>query len=577
MKISSKFVRILVVALTVIGVIIPLAGCATTASTSTPVSQTAKVLRGNLIQDITASGNLALSHTEDVAVQISGTTQDPITVQEVLVNAGDSVKTGDVLAKLDTTALEKKITDQERAVQTAEQALKTAKDALNKAKQDGDYQISSAELDLETATINFNKLNYPFSYSTFAFDVPQATMEIRIAQEQLKNAKAGLAADPNSDAYSTALDLYYLAMQNLSSAQDRLAKGLPLQTTADNTTAISKTVSDYLAARSAKIAMDKAQHSLDQAKDNVDTSISKAQQTLDNANQDLSDAQNTLSEYKDDLTRVTIVAPFDGFVAAVNVTGGAEVKKGNIIATIAEPTKFKADIMVGERDLIHVNEGSYATIQPDAISGLMLPAKVTYISPTATISSGVVNYKVTVEVDSTQSITLRQGTETTSSGQIPSTSSNQTPSAPRQTPSFSGQVPSSNQTSGRQFSGMGGMSFQNSTGASNQATTATQTNELREGMTITVSVIAAQRNNVLLVPKSAITTSSAGSQVTVLNNEVSEKRTVTTGISNWQYTEITSGLNEGETISVPISSGTSNQRQGNVMFVPGVGGAMGGR
>ena len=57
--------------------------------------QVVTVQRGNLVIDITAVGNLALSCTEDLAFEIAGT------VEEVLVEEADSVEEGQVLAKLD--------------------------------------------------------------------------------------------------------------------------------------------------------------------------------------------------------------------------------------------------------------------------------------------------------------------------------------------------------------------------------------------------------------------------------------------------------------------------------------------
>jgi len=57
---------------------------------SAPVSenQVVAVQRGDLTIDITGSGNLVLSLTEDLAFEISGT------VEEVMVEEGESVEEG---------------------------------------------------------------------------------------------------------------------------------------------------------------------------------------------------------------------------------------------------------------------------------------------------------------------------------------------------------------------------------------------------------------------------------------------------------------------------------------------------
>jgi hypothetical protein len=54
-----------------------------------------------------------------------------------------------------------------------------------------------------------------------------------------------------------------------------------------------------------------------------------------------------------------------------------------------------------------------------------------------------------------------------------------------------------------------------------------------------------------------------------------EERAVTTGISNWQYTEVTDGLSESEQVVVPegtTATTTTTQQGGNRVFIPGMGG-----
>ena len=64
-----------------------------------------------------------------------------------------------------------------------------------------------------------------------------------------------------------------------------------------------------------------------------------------------------------------------------------------------------------------------------------------------------------------------------------------------------------------------------------------------------MSLILSQANNVLLVPNTAITKSGGQSTVNVMTgNNTIEKRTVQTGLSDYQNTQVTSGLNEGEKI-----------------------------
>ena len=103
--------------------------------------------------------------------------------------------------------------------------------------------------------------------------------------------------------------------------------------------------------------------------------------------------------------------------------------------------------------------------------------------------------------------------------------------------------------------------------------------QLAEGMTITLSLIVEERKDVLLVPNSAITMQGRQAYVQVLLPDGTiEERAITTGISNWQYTEVTEGLSEGEQVIVPQGTATTPttpqqwQRQpgGIVPGIPGM-------
>jgi len=389
-----------VVALTVISVVKP-------GSTPALQYQTATVQGGNLTVEISGSGNLALSSTEDVTFEMAGT------VQEVLVEEGDSVEEGQVLARLDTS--------------------------------EWDDELTSLELSLLQAKIN------------------------------LENAELALS---NTECCSTDRDIKKLQVE--------LAEG-----------------------------------------------------RFEEAEEALEEASEASPE---------VVAPFSGFITNVSISGGDEVKKGTIAMTLADPDKFEVDILVSEMDIFEVEKGGRATLQADAISGISFPATVTYISPTATIQSGVVNYEVTIEVGSLSGIT---------------------------------QMPSSGMTLPEGFTLPEGYTppegFTPPTGQGNssvpQLVGMFQTIELREGLTVTANIIVDERVNVLLVPNGAITTQGWQSYVEVLlPNGTIESRAIRTGITDYVNTEVTDGLSEGEEVIVPQGTTTTTQQDGpgNGMF-PGSG------
>ena len=211
--------------------------------------------------------------------------------------------------------------------------------------------------------------------------------------------------------------------------------------------------------------------------------------------------------------------------------------------------------MVSEMDILQVKMGGAAQVQVAAISGLTLSANVTAISPTATIQSGVVNYKVTVEVASMESIMQqRQAARQEAAQQSDNTTA----------------------TRNRPTTGQGGSGQTRQGGQSTTVPATVPSNlQLKDGLTVTVSILLEQRNNVLQVPNTAITRQGGKSYVKVSNaGGTIEDREIKTGISNWQYTEVTEGLKEGEKVVVPqgTTSSSTQQRpqQGPMGGIPGI-------
>lgn len=525
-KVLKKFITLrIAVAVLLAGGILAVNGCASQTNQA-PTTQTVKVTRGDITTEIVAGGNLELSQKEDLAFQVAGT------VAEVLVKQEDSVEKGQVIARLDNSTLEDN-------VRTAERAVKTAALDLDDA-QGNTFQITTAENDLETKTLNFNKLNYPYTNTTFNIDIPHAIDDLVKEQNLMDEAAQSLAKDPQS---AEAYGKYNSAELNMADAVETLRRSQSI--TIYGGTQLSNVISDYQTAKSVLLSMQTSQHNLEQTKRNVQNAIDKAQIALDKANDDLDQA-------REDLANAVITASFAGFITKVSVLGGDEIQKGTVAAQIADPARFKTTIMVGETDVFKLSENMSASIQVDALPTIILPARVTQIAPTATIQSGVVNYQVEVEADSVQNTTASSAQ---TAGQTSGQSSN---SGQRSFPSQTG-TPS--QSSGVQ--GQIGLT-------QSLAPSATQ---LREGLSVTLNITVSGKKDILMVPGQAVMRSGKDVQAQVMNNGAVETRVIKTGISNWQYTEVTEGLEEGEEVVIQTvgAAATSTQRgqQGGTINIPG--------
>jgi len=498
---SMKFFKIMLITL-ILGSLAALSlGCGSEPSEAEGMeTQVVAVQRGNLTIDITAVGNLALSRTEDLAFDLF---YQEGTVEEVLVEEGDTIEEGQVLAKLDTeewedelSTLEDQVTAEERDLLQAQINLITTGQNLK----DAEDNKETKELALLNAQISLDQANYNLSVAEETHTLP----DIEIAEAEVEKAETFLqyALDGGFDRLVTRAQAELEAAEKVYNA---LVQGYDTEEVAIKKKQVE----------AAEMSLAQAQKTLDKVADDVakkELEVKLKAVLVEDARKALEDAQKAWE--KANGKSPIIVALFDGFITKVNVEGGDEVLSGTVAVQLADPSKFEADILVSEMDILQIELGRKAWVQVDAMQMVSLPAEVTHISPTATIQSGVVNYQVKVEVKSLEAMQQER-----QQGQ--------------------GEPPRLMPTMPEGF-------------------------QLREGLTVTVSIQVDERNNVLLVPNAAITSSGKQSYVQVqLADGTTEERAIQIGISNWQFTEVTGGLSEGEQIAVPQGTTATTSQQGS--------------
>ncbi|OGO44514.1 MAG: hypothetical protein A2Z05_00975 [Chloroflexi bacterium RBG_16_60_22] len=557
--------------ITVLGILtVLLAGCgAGEDEAAASQGQPAEVTRGDLTLEITAAGNLALSHTEDLPIDLFYAKG---TVENVLVEAGDTVTEGQVLATLDTeewadelgnledavTARERDLTQAQINLQTAGQNLKNARDAE-----------TTKGLAVLNAQISLQQAQNTLTAGIAATDLSAVTAELNKAKAWYLYVNTTLKESGN-----ISVDDWLLAFER---AKDRLDTA---QANFDNTIAGYDSRELDLKKKqveAAEISLANAREDLSEVAADVslkELNLALVQGKLADAEKSLADAGKALEKAR--AKSPEIKAPFDGFVTSVKVAGGDEVLKGTVAVQIADPAKFEADILVSEMDILQVKLGGQAYVQADSLTGVKLPAKVTHIAPTATIQSGVVNYVVRVELDPVEAA-LPQEPSTgapaaadTASGELP-LPLQRAVEAGRMTRAQAEELMKQGPPAGF-TSPSGAVSGQSSQAAQSQVSGALPADfQLREGLTVTVSITVAQRTNALLVPNAAVSHEGTRSYVQVVTaSGAPEKRAVQTGISDWQHTEITEGLEEGEKVLVPqgtvVTSTSSSAPRGGMPF-----------
>jgi multidrug efflux pump subunit AcrA (membrane-fusion protein) len=273
----------------------------------------------------------------------------------------------------------------------------------------------------------------------------------------------------------------------------------------------------------------------------------------------LNDAKKAVGDIREELDEAlaenpVVQAPFDGFITKVNVEGGDEVLKGTIAVILADPTRFEAQLAVSEMDIFKVEIGGEAWVEVDAVEGLTIPAEIVSISPTATISQGVVNYIVKVELETLDSY-LRSIEEQQQERIAAMSSADELPEHMKQAIEEGNmtQEEAKNMMEQMQQNAAGGTLFPDMP----------DNFQLKEGLTVQVTITVAGVEDVLMVPNTAISSRGGQSYVQVVTAEgITGERAVTIGLSSSQYTEVIAGLEEGEEISVTLMADSNSGGMG---------------
>jgi len=525
-------------------------------STAVTEEQVVAVQRGDLIVDITAVGNLAFSYQEELIFGVGGT------VSEFLVEVGDSVEEGQVLAKLDDTSiisLQKAVVQAEINLEQAEINLEQAEINLEQAQNpytesdiiQAELSVINAEMALKTAEENLEKAQNPYTES----NIVQAELAVINAEAALDRAQESFErAEEQYNrnwTYPPWILEYEQTQKKLALAEFDLAE-------AEETLAEMQAGADPLDVEQKQKQLAVAQANLKEAEDDLaeiqawiegdvgSREVELKQLEVERKQLEVATAQAAMDEAIERLEMDTIVAPFAGVTTSVNVEAGEAVNASTVVIELVDTDKFEAEILVNEMDFFQIKLGGQAWVQVDAMPGLSLPAKVAHISPTAIIQQGVVNYKVKVETESLQSV--MQERQEAMQGELHEGSRQSTEEGSLTQEQLEEMMKQRQQAQAGQPEGQ----------QRQMPTIVPEDFKLAEGLTVTVSLIVEQKTDVLLVPNSAITMQGGQAYVHVLTPDGTiEERAIMTGISNWQYTEVIEGLSEGEKVVIPETATTT--------------------
>ncbi|MCI0579580.1 MAG: efflux RND transporter periplasmic adaptor subunit [Chloroflexi bacterium] len=390
---------------------------------------------GDLSASATASGRVVARREAQLALAAGGT------VAEIYVAAGDEVKAGDPLLRLDTAALERAVASAEQglAIQEANladlltpasaadvaaagaavaQAQANLQDILAGPSQDeiasAEAGVRAAQADIAAAAARLDSASGEASEE-----------EIRAAQIALDQAQAAatLAAEQHSTILVTEPN-NFLTEERLAE-MELAARAAAVQANADLAAAqetmdllLNGDASDVAVAQ-AGLALAAAQRDAAQAQLDLlllgpsasqiaaaEADLAQAGAELANLQRGPSPAEITMAEVQvenariqlqraqNELAAATLAAPFDGRVTAVQVAVGEQA--GDVLVEMVDSGSLEVVLEVDEVDIGDIRLGQPAVVTLEAWPDVAIASEVTLIAPRASQSpdSALVTYQV---------------------------------------------------------------------------------------------------------------------------------------------------------------------------------------
>jgi len=375
--------------------------------------QTATVTVGDLSITAAGSGQLAASAEMDLAFSANGI------LEQLLVDVGDEVKAGDVLGWIDDASARQSVAEAELQVLEAEQALAVAQ-------AQAELTVNQAQADLDTAQsaldellnwepdedeIVLAKANLVSAQTSYQNTVAKAgvdqTISSRVSLQQaiedLTNAQADYAdaMSPDRDweqdietTRASAANAVYKAQQSLEVAQASYDLSMINSTAADIQSAKAQLLSAQSAleevetppedeeitaaqinVQQAALALEQAKLALADTEEGKSAAEWEAELALEQAQLNLATAQKTLDG-------VTLVAPFDGTVTAVNCTVGETCSGAAVVlANLGTPV---LQFWIEEADMGSAAKGNPVRIVFEALPDYDYTGEIYRVDPVLT-------------------------------------------------------------------------------------------------------------------------------------------------------------------------------------------------
>lgn len=334
--------------------------------------QLGRVTEATLSSTIDSTGSVSPESMVTLSFGASGT------IDKVNVQPGDRVKEGDVLAEQDTRSLELQVAQQQQAYLIQQAAYSMTVEPDPGAVATAETAVSNAEAAYKVA-----RLKYASSTTDQVLiscnNVDNALKSYNDAQTAYNNYIANWRVQVNG---SAELSPQKARLDSAKAAYDQAVANCTLAKSGVNNSSVQSAAAQ-----------------LQQAKDNLDVLLNPSDRTTTAAKIQLAQAKLALDQTQEQLDKASIVAPFAGVVTQVTAVAGGP-SSGTIV--LADDRQLHVGMLVDETQIGQIKIGQAAEVTFDALPEATVTGTVTLINPAGTVSQGVVNYLVRIDLSPTQ-------------------------------------------------------------------------------------------------------------------------------------------------------------------------------
>lgn len=361
------------------------------------VIQSQQATKGEIKKTVEASGTVSAGATQTVSFS------SDVIVKSVAKHTGDTVKKGETICVLTSSALEDSITNLESQISTLESSLSSsattdstsiASKVTGRVKRiyASEGTAVSKTMDkkgalMEIAADGKLKVSVSTSKSMNVGDAVTVSFSGYSVSAKVTKVSAGKVTAVFSDSYyykvDTTATVYTTSKVKIGTG--KIKSNNPITVTGD-----SGTVSDIKVSLNQKVYAGTTLMTL--------TSVGYSETYESNLKKHEALVAE-LKKLKEERNNLTVTAKYAGVVSTQNASTGSTIKSGQSVCVVSSSESYKVTIDVDELDIKNVKVGQKVSVSADAVEDKTFTGEVTKVSTAGTNEDGVATYPVTVVLE----------------------------------------------------------------------------------------------------------------------------------------------------------------------------------